>query len=48
MSGWWLARLDMVWVYAIVGGGFAYSAATGLAGAIVILDCIIPSRRASN
>jgi hypothetical protein len=48
MSGWWLARLDMVWVYAIVGGGFAYSAATGLAGAIVILDCIIPIRRASK
>ncbi len=48
MSAWWLARLDMVWIYAIVGGGFAYSAATGLAGAIVILDCLIPARRASK
>lgn len=45
MSGWWLARSNDVWVYAIVGGGFAYAAATGLIGLIVILDCMIPCRK---
>jgi hypothetical protein len=45
MAAWWLARDNDVWVYAIVGGGFAYSAATGLAGLIVIIDCLIPGRR---
>lgn len=44
MASWWLARSNDMWVYAIVGGGFAYSASTGLVGLIVILDCIIPGR----
>jgi hypothetical protein len=45
MSGWWLARSNDVWVYAIVGGGAAYSGATGLVGLIVMLDCLIPGGR---
>lgn len=45
MAAWWLTRLNDGWVFAIVGGGFAYSAGTGLAGLVVILDCIIPARR---
>lgn len=45
MAAWWLARSNDAWIYAIIGGGFAYSASTGIAGLIVILDCIIPSRR---
>lgn len=45
MAAWWLARANDSWIYAIVGGGFAYSASTGLIGLIVILDCLIPSRR---
>lgn len=45
MSGWWLARSNEVWVYAIVGGGAAYSGATGLVGLIVVLDCLIPGGR---
>lgn len=48
MAAWWLARANDIWVYAIVGGGFAYSASTGLIGLIVLLDCIIPSRRIST
>jgi hypothetical protein len=43
MAAWWLARLDDTWVYAIVGGGFAYSASTGLVGLIIIIDCLIPA-----
>lgn len=43
MAAWWLARQDDIWVYAIVGGGFAYSASTGLIGLIIVLDCIIPA-----
>jgi hypothetical protein len=43
MSAWWLARQDDIWVYAIVGGGFAYSASTGLLGLIIIVDCVIPA-----
>jgi hypothetical protein len=46
MSAWWLSRLDDRWVYAIVVGGFAYALGTGLAGLAVIIDCIIPARRA--
>lgn len=45
MSAWWLARSNDAWAYAIVGGGFAYSAATGLVGLIVIVDCLIPGGR---
>jgi hypothetical protein len=45
MGAWWLARANDTWVYAIVGGGFAYSASTGLVGLAIMLDCIIPSRR---
>lgn len=45
MSAWWLARSNDAWVYAIVGGGFAYSASTGLVGLLVVLDCLIPTRR---
>ncbi len=45
MGAWWLARSNMTWVYAIVGGGFLYSAATGLAGLAIILDCLIPARK---
>lgn len=45
MAGWWLARGNDAWVYAIVGGGFAYSASTGLVGLVVVADCLIPARR---
>lgn len=45
MSAWWLARQNEAWIYAIVGGGFAYSASTGLIGLIIIVDCLIPSLR---
>lgn len=43
MAAWWLARQNDIWVYAIVGGGFAYSASTGLLGLIIIVDCVIPA-----
>ena len=43
MSAWWLARIDDTWIYAIVFGGFAYSASTGLVGLIIVLDCVIPN-----
>ncbi|MCC5823930.1 MAG: hypothetical protein LAT64_06030 [Phycisphaerales bacterium] len=45
MGAWWLARFNDTWVYAIVGGGFAYSASTGLAGLLIIIDCLIPGPR---
>ncbi len=45
MAGWWLARGNDAWVYAIVAGGFCYAAATTLVGVFVVLDCLIPARR---
>lgn len=43
MSGWWLARGNDAWVYAIVGGGFCYAASVTLTGVFVVLDCLVPS-----
>ena len=45
MAAWWLARGNDAWVYAIIGGGFVYTASTVLLGAVVIVDCLIPGRR---
>lgn len=48
MASWWLARQNDIWAYAIVGGGFAYSASTGILGVIIIVDCLLPSFRKSH
>lgn len=44
MSGQWLARRAEVFVWAIVGGGFAYVASVGVLGLLVIAECWLPTR----
>jgi hypothetical protein len=48
MSSWWLARSNENWVYLIVVGGFMYGVSTTVVGLAVILDCLVPSPRASD
>ena len=44
MAGQWFAASFEPLVYAIVGGGFVYSAGVGLLGLIVFIDCVLPGR----
>lgn len=48
IAGQWLARLDPLWAYAIVVGGFASSVGVGLLGALVILDLILPGGKGAS
>lgn len=45
MAGQWFAASFEPLVYAIVGGGFVYSAGVGLLGVVVLIDCVIPACR---
>ncbi len=44
MGGQWLARDNDAWVYAIVGGGFAYTASVFVLGICVVCELWIPGR----
>ncbi len=48
IAGQWLARLDPLWAYAIVVGGFASSVGVGLLGALVILDLMLPGGKGAS
>ncbi|MCA9279813.1 MAG: hypothetical protein H6815_09530 [Phycisphaeraceae bacterium] len=43
MASWWLARSNEVWINVLVAGGTVYAIAIGLLGAVVVIDCLIPS-----
>lgn len=47
MGGQWLAATNAAWVYAIVAGGFAYSAGTTLLGLFAIIGCWLPRAKAA-
>lgn len=47
MGGQWLARGAEAWVYAIVGGGFAYAGAVVLLSLAVVVDLWLPGGRAA-
>jgi hypothetical protein len=46
IAGWWLARLDDRWVFAIAGGGGAFQAGLTLLLVLVLVDLWWPARRA--
>lgn len=48
MGGQWLARGNEAWVYAIVGGGFAYAGAVVLLGSAVVVDLWLPGGRSAT
>ncbi len=46
IAGWWLARIDALFVWAIIIGGVAYNAAMALALLLVLVDLLRPARKA--
>ena len=48
MAGWWLAKDNAAWVYAIVGGGLAQGASVTLLGVLSLADLWLPGGRSSR
>ena len=47
VTGQWLARFQAFWAYAIVVGGFLSSGGVGLLGLLVIVDLLLPGKKAT-
>jgi len=43
ISGQWLARINETFIFAILGGGFLFAAATGLMLLLILLDLWLPT-----
>ena len=48
MAGWWITREVAGFAYAIVVGGGFYAIGTTLIGVMIILDCVLPSKKARS
>lgn len=45
MAGWWITREVAGFAYAIVIGGGLYAIGTTLVGLIVVIDCVLPTKK---
>lgn len=45
MAGWWITREVAGFAYAIVFGGGLYAVGTVIVGCLVVIDCVLPSRK---